>query len=167
MNWNSHSVYKLNVPHYKKNYYWFWISPHFFSYHLYGLMNKCHYLSISILTGILLCTLTGPCLQEIRVGGGFLSTKSWYNIFGQKNEGKISLSNDQMKFLNFDKNDTMRKMLTPKGYFIGAQGLFMEERVFPSETSMSSEKNMAKNTGAIFLKKRWVLIIPLLAEKKI
>ena len=89
MNWNSHSVYKLNVPHYKKNYYWFWISPHFFSYHLYGLMNKCHYLSISILTGILLCTLTGPCLQEIRVGGGFLSTKSWYNIFGQKNEGKI------------------------------------------------------------------------------
>ena len=58
-----------------------------------------------------------------------------------------------MKFLNFDKNDTTRKMLTPKGYFIGAQGLFMEERVFPSKTSMSSEKNMAKNKGTIFLKK--------------
>ena len=59
-----------------------------------------------------------------------------------------------MKSLNFDKNDMMRKMLTPKGYFIGAQGLFMEERVFPSKTSMSSEKNMAKTTGTIFLKKR-------------
>ena len=59
-----------------------------------------------------------------------------------------------MKFLNFDKNDTMRKMLTSKGYFIGVQGLFMEERVFPSKTSMTSEINMVKNTGAIFLKKR-------------
>ena len=58
-----------------------------------------------------------------------------------------------MKFVNFDKNDTMRKMLTPKGYFIGVQGLFMEERVFPSKTAMSSEKNMAKNKGTIFLKK--------------
>ena len=63
------------------------------------------------------------------------------------------MSNDQIKFVNFDKNDTTRKMLTPKGYFIGAQGLFMEERDFPSKTSMSSEKNMVKNKGTIFLKK--------------
>ena len=49
----------------------------------------------------------------------------------------------------------------------GPNALRMEERVFPSKTSMSSKKNMAKTTGTIFLKKRWVLIIPLLAEKKI
>ena len=60
-----------------------------------------------------------------------------------------------MKFLNFDKSDTMRQMLTQSGYFIGAQGsLFKEGKVFPSKTSMSSAKNTAKKRGSIFLKKR-------------
>ena len=39
MNWNSHSVYKLNVPHYKKTITGFGYLI-FLSYHLYGLMNK-------------------------------------------------------------------------------------------------------------------------------